>query len=73
MTLIEAIREVQKKHGMDDAKFADTLEIDRGHVCKIFGNKTQPGRKFLSALSQKFPELDYAVLQYMKGKTHASN
>ena len=65
-TLIVAIGEVQAKNELNSQRFAAILGVDAGYYSRIKSGKRKPGRKFLSALSQKFPELDIAIIQHMK-------
>lgn len=66
--LINNIKEVQFKYGLSDRQFSLKLKISPGLWCKVKKGKNPPGAKFLGALSENFPELDYIVLRYMKSR-----
>jgi len=71
-TLIEAIKRVQEKYNLNDKEFSKSLGIDPGHWSRVKRELLPFGQKTLSALSQKYPELDMDIMQHMKGK-HAGN
>ena len=68
LTLIDDIKEIQVKYNLSDQKFAKKLGVDPTNFSRIKRGLRNPGRQFLSALSQNFPELDLKIMQYMKGK-----
>ena len=68
--LIKEIESVQTKYNLNDGQFAKTLNVDPALICRMKQRTQTPGADFLAALSNKYPELDFAILKYMKGRAN---
>jgi transcriptional regulator with XRE-family HTH domain len=68
MNLIEAVRQEQANHNLNDTQLSKQLQIDLSTWSRIKRGICPPGAKFLRAVTTRFPHLSNHVIEYLADK-----
>ena len=72
-TLIEAIEAVLQKYSLSDRQFCLKLDIEPSTWHRVKTGEINPSAKFLSQLSNRFPELDMTIMLFLKANATEGN
>ena len=66
MELIGKLRAKQEEQELTGQEVAALLEITEGHLYHLYSGRRQPGPKLLAALLRVWPDMESAVLDYLR-------